>query len=339
MKAASKRPNALYVLDGPSRELIYGPEQKRRIAELANIYAPPQDRDSIRDNIALLADAEAIFSGWGAPVLDAPFLEAAPNLRVVFYGAGSVRHITSDAFWERGIAITSAYAANAVPVAEYTISTILLSLKHFWSYAAQARCGAGWGDHTRPVPGGFGSTVGIVSCGAVARKTLELLLPFDLERIIYCPFLTDKEAAVLKVERVTLEEVFKRADVVSLHTPLLPQTRGLIEGRHFEMMKPSATFINTSRGPIVRESEMCAVLERRPDLTAILDVWDCDPKPPELNSPLLKLPNVILTPHIAGSMGREIRRLGACMVEELQRYLAGEPLKWVLTKEAAEKMA
>jgi phosphoglycerate dehydrogenase-like enzyme len=339
MKSEAKRPNGLFILDRASVDLIYGEEQQRQIEELCNIYAPPQDRDSIKMNRELLANVDVIFSGWGAPRMDETFLNAAPNLRIVFYGAGSVRPITSEAFWNREIAITSAYAANAVPVAEYTISTILLSLKQFWRYSALAKEGKGWGDHTRPALGSYDSTVGIISCGAIARKTLELLRPFDLKKIIYCPFLSAEEAAMLNVERVTLEELFKRADVISLHTPLLTETRGMITGRHFESMKQDATFINTSRGPIVREKEMCGVLERRPDLTAILDVWESDPEPLKADSPLLLLRNVVLTPHIAGSMGREIHRLGRCMVDELKRYLAGEPLIWQLTKEAATKMA
>jgi phosphoglycerate dehydrogenase-like enzyme len=339
VKDQSKRLNGLYILDRASIDLIYGPDHQREIAELVNIYAPAQDSESIKSNTALLANAEAIFSGWGAPVMDEAFLKNAPNLRVVFYGAGSIKYFTSEAFWRRKIAVSSAYVANAVPVAEYAMSVILLSLKHFWRCSALTRNWEGWGDHTRPAFGSFGSTVGIISLGAVARKTLELLGPFDLKRIVYCPYLTEAKAAALNVERVTLDEVFERADVISIHTPLLPETRGLITGRHFAAMKKGATFINTSRGAVVREEEMCAVLGQRPDLTAVLDVWDGDPTPPRRDSPLLRMPNVVLTPHIAGSMGREIHRLGSCMVEELRRYLAGEPLKWQITREAVTTMA
>ena len=111
----------------------------------------------------------------------------------------------------------------------------------------------------------------------------------------------------------------------------------MITGRHLAMMKEGATFINTARGAVVREKEMIEVLTQRPDLTAVLDVTD--PEPPELDSPLTKLPNVILTPHIAGSAGPECQRLGYYMLQEFQRYLAGEPLKFGITKEAAAKLA
>ena len=125
--------------------------------------------------------------------------------------------------------------------------------------------------------------------------------------------------------------------MISLHTPELPETLGMISGELIAAMKPGATFINTARGAVVREKELIAVLSRRPDLTAVLDVTD--PEPPAPDSPLLTLPNVVLTPHIAGSMGREIQRLGRYMVEELQRYLAGEPLRWHITRELAAKLA
>ena len=328
---------AIYILDPASLDVIYGPEERQEIERRVHLYAPPQSSESIRENLSLLEDAELIFSGWGAPAMDEAFLAAAPKLRVLFYGAGSVRPFITEAFWRREIALTSAYAANAVPVAEYVLGAILLSLKNFWQLAAGTRSGLGWGDHTRRVPGGFRSTVGLVSCGMIARKTLEMLRMFDLRRLVYCPFLTREEAQELGVERCSIEEIFQRADVVSLHTPDLPETRGLITGRHLASMKSGATFINTARGAVVRELEMIDTLRNRPDLTAILDV--CHPEPPALDSPLLSLPNVVLTPHIAGSLGPECRRLGSYMVDELHRYLAGVPLRWQIDEKLAAKLA
>ena len=327
---------ALYILDKSSRPLTYGPEEERDIAKLVEICSLPQTRDSIKNNPGLLTDVEVILSGWYAPVMDETFLAAAPKLRAVFYGAGSTRYFTTNAFWERDIALTSAAAANAIPVAEYTQSVMVLSLKHFWRFAAHAKSGGAW-DPLRPIPGCYRRTVGLISLGMVARKTLELLRPFDLHRLVCCPFLTEEEAGRLNVERCKLSEVFRRADVVSLHTPDLPQTHGMITGEHFASMKPGATFINTARGAIVREPEMIDALRARPDLTAVLDVTQTEPPAPD--SPLLTLPNVVLTPHIAGSMGSEINRLGRYMVEELQRFLAGEPLEGRITREAAATLA
>jgi phosphoglycerate dehydrogenase-like enzyme len=331
------RPRALFLLEGDSLDVIYGPSERDDLARMADFNGDPQTPESIRRDPSVLAETEVIFSGWGAPRMDEDFLAAVPNLRAVFYGAGSVRYFVTEAFWQRGIRLSSAYAANAEPVAEYTLATILLSLKKFWSFAAQTRLGLGWADHKRWVPGGFDSTVGLISCGMVARRTLELLRPFDLKCVVYCPFLTESKASDLGVELSSLPEVFRRADVVSLHTPELPETRGLITGRLISLMKPHATLINTARGAVVREAEMIEVLRQRPDLTAVLDV--CDPEPPANDSPLLTLPNVVLTPHIAGSLGPECRRLGRYMVAEFRRYLDGKPLKWEITRQTAAGLA
>ncbi len=111
----------------------------------------------------------------------------------------------------------------------------------------------------------------------------------------------------------------------------------LILGSHLASMKRNATLINTSRGAVVREAEMVEVLEERPDLWAVLDVTH--PEPPESGSRLYDLPNVVLTPHIAGSQGNECRRMGRLVVDELRRYVAGEPLQHEITRERAALMA
>jgi phosphoglycerate dehydrogenase-like enzyme len=239
-------------------------------------------------------------------------------------------------FWERGIVVTSAYAMNAVPVSEYTLSQIFFCLKHGWQTVLAIKRDGSY-PAKGPVPGGYQSIVGIVSLGVVGRLVCERLRPFDVKVIAYDPFVGADEAATLGVELCSLDDVFRRADVVSLHTPWLPETEGLITGAHFAVMKPGASFINTARGAIVREQEMIDVLSTRPDLFAVLDVTY--PEPPVPGSPLYTLPNVVLTPHIAGSMSNECRRMGRLMVDELHRWLADEPLRWSISRERAAIMA
>src|SRR5690606_30265508 len=128
-----------------------------------------------------------IFSGWGAPKLDAAFLDAAPNLKAVFYGAGSIRYFTTEEFWSRRIAITSAYAMNAVPVAEYTLATILLSLKNFWKQAFETKR-LGHFPNRACCAGCFGSKVGLISLGMIGRLVRERLRSFACEVLGYDPF-------------------------------------------------------------------------------------------------------------------------------------------------------
>jgi phosphoglycerate dehydrogenase-like enzyme len=186
-------------------------------------------------------------------------------------------------------------------------------------------------SHVAYGPGAYGSVIGIVSLGRIGSLLCEKLRILDVKVIAYDPFLSPERARRLGVEMVSLEELFSRSDVVTLHTPWLPETDGLIRGRHFASMKRNATFINTARGGIVREKEMIDVLIERPDLFALLDC--VVEEPPPSHSMLYRLPNIILTPHIAGSQHDECRRLGRFMVEETERFLSGEDLRWQVTRE------
>jgi phosphoglycerate dehydrogenase-like enzyme len=320
----------LIILDSQAFERIYGQEHLEAISSRIRLLGKPMSGSEARQRPDLLAQADVIFSGWGAPKMDVSFLAAAPRLKAVFYGAGSIRYFTSEEFWARGIAVSSAYAMNAVPVAEYTLATILLSLKNHWYHTAEAKRTGRLSDRV-PCAGGYGSKIGIVSLGMIGRLVRERLRPFDVEVLAYDPFVSSDEADRLGIELVSLEQLFACCDVVSLHTPWLKETEGMIEGRHFTLMKPRSTFINTARGAIVREEEMLDVLENRPDLTALLDItW---PDPPAPGSRVFTLPNVFLTPHIAGSRDRECRRMGRLMIDEFDRWNRGEKLQWAITEE------
>lgn len=326
------RLNGLYVLDADSLDLIYGPQQRQAIERYVRPVAAPQTRNSLADHPELLADVDVLISGWGAPVIDESFLDAAPLLQAVFYGAGAIGPWATDAVWERNITVTTASSANAVPVAEFTLAMILLGLKRAWPLSKQVHSDLGIGIKEY-VPGNYRRTVGLVAFGTIARALRLLLEPFDLDVITYDPFLSASEALECGVRRVSLDELFKLSDVVSLHAPLLPETQRMIRGKHFAEMKPSGVFINTARGDIVHQAELVEVARRRPDLHFVLDVVSPEPLPPD--SPLITLPNVWMTPHLAGSVGQECRRMGQCMAEEVERYALGKPLRWAVSQDAS----
>ncbi len=328
--------SALIILDSNSLEVIYGETLCCELAGKVRLLEKPLTAEQARSRPELLSEVEVIFSGWGAPILDAAFLAAAPKLKAFFYGAGSIRAFTTEDFWARGITISSAYAMNAVPVAEFTLATILLSLKNFWKHSLAAKREARFAPRTH-CAGAYGSKAGIISLGMIGRMVRERLRPFDLKVLAYDPFVTPEQAKTLDIESVSLEEIFRQCDVVSLHAPWLKETEGMIKGTHFEMMKPDATFINTARGAVVNELEMIDVLRRRPDLQVVLDVTH--PEPPAADSPLWVLPNVVLTPHIAGSMDGECRRMGQLMIDEYGRWSRGEKLLWAINKAQAALMA
>lgn len=330
--------NGLIIMRERSRDLVYAADTRREIGSLVNIISEPLTADDVKADTSILKEVDVIFSGWGGLHLTEAFLDAAPNLEIVFHAAGSIKPIVSDAFWERDITITTANFANSIPVAEFTLSQILFALKDGWRLVHEIQKNKAYPPKEfQQVAGGFGSTVGLISLSTIGREVNKYLQSFNLNVVAYDPFVTEEEAVALNVELCSLSEVFKKSDVVSLHTPLLPETTGMIKGEHFEHMKDYASFINTARGAIVNEAEMIAVLKRRQDMTAILDVTY--PEPPVPGSPLYEMPNVVLLPHIAGSLGPECGRMGAFMLSELKRYLNGEQLKWQITKKQFDSMA
>ncbi len=318
------------------RQYIFPPEILERIEATAGCECPVFEPKEWRKATELLKEAEFIVGTWGAPLMDEAFLAGAPKLKGYFYAAGSLRKIVTDAVWDRGIVVSNARLANAIPVSEYTLATVLLSLKRFWHFSRDR-----WrNNHEKlqiPVPGVYQSRVGLVSLGAIGRAVAKLLRQFEIQIFAYDPFIDKAEARALGVELLSLEELFQTCDVVSLHLPWIPETERMITGRLVGMMKEGATLINTSRGAVIVEDELAKVLAVRHDLSAVLDVmW---PEPPAHDSPLLALSNVVTTPHVAGSIQRECVRMGSWMADELKRFYCGEPLLYSLTREMMPLMA
>lgn len=301
---------------------VYGPEERGAIEEHVEIVER-LDALRYRASSRTWPGVEVLFASWGMVPVDGEFLRRFPDLKAVFYGAGSIRHFATEEMWRRGVRVTSAAAANAVPVAEYALSQILFAAKQGWRQAREFHALKEFPAGRRP-PGGYRSTVGLLALGMVGRKVAELLRPFDFDVIAYDPHVPPGTAEACGAALVALDDVFARSDIVSCHLPSLPETARMLRRRHFAAMRRNAAFINTGRGEVVDEAGLIGVLAERPDLAAILDVTA--PEPPVPDSPLFSLPNVVLTPHIAGSLGRECRRMGALMAEELVRYLANEPM-------------
>jgi phosphoglycerate dehydrogenase-like enzyme len=315
--------NAVLIGSAPRLEAAYPLNLRSRLSRLVALAPEEIPPDSWRDHREALARAEFVFSTWGMPTLNEEFLAAAPSLKAVFYAAGTVKTFATPAAAERGIIVTAAAEANGLPVAEYCLAVILLSLKNFWAYTAQSPAEKYQVAEERP-RGVYGATIGLISLGAVGRRLACLLANHDVSVVVYDPHLSAEDAAGHRAELCSMEELFRISDVVSLHAPWIAETEGIIRAEHICAMKHGATFINTSRGAVVDEVGLCDALRHRPDITAILDVTY--PEPPAPDSPLRTLPNVILTPHIAGSLGSEVERLGWRMLDEAERLLNGCPL-------------
>lgn len=268
---------------------------------------------------AELAEAEVLIAGWGAPPVPSA---SVPQLRGVFYAGGVARTCLRDpeVLAARGVVAANARAANAVPVAEYTLAMILLANKGARPAMQEYRV-LREKPAPRPGVGNYRRVVGIVGASQVGRLVIELLRPFDLDVIVYDPMLTEAGAEDLGVQTGTLEEVAAVSQVLSLHQPLTAATTGQIDARILALLPDGATVINTARGAVLDEAALLAEL-RRGRLDAVLDVTD--PEPPPADSELWRLPNVVLTPHIAGSMGNELHRLGLQIILEVERFVRGE---------------
>lgn len=333
-----RKPQLLLAMD-PGRT-----ERVLSAAALARLGAACELLDTRRHTgwdsaAALLPRAEVLVTGWGCPPLDAEVLDRAPQLRLIAHTAGSVKRLLADpGFFARGIAVTTAADANALPVAEYTLAAILMANKQLFRLRELYRQGRSRAltDPLAAGPiGNLGRQVGLVGASRIGRLVVERLRGFDLEVLIHDPYLAPGDPLLASARQVSLDTVL-RADTVSLHAPLLPATRGMIGARELARMRDGATLINTARGAIVDQAALIAELASG-RLNAVLDVTF--PEVPEPASPLYDLPNVFLTPHAAGALGTEQARLGDLVAAEVARFCAGQPLRHALTAEAYARTA
>ncbi|PSL08100.1 phosphoglycerate dehydrogenase-like enzyme [Haloactinopolyspora alba] len=307
----------------------------RQVCDLADSVL---DDFSVPDARETLRDVQLLITGWGCPPLDVAVLAGAPRLRAVVHTAGSVRAHVTAACWDRGIEVSSAAAANAAPVAEYTVAMILMSGKRMLDRAREYRAGRvrdDWLAVPRHV-GNFRRTVGILSASMIGRRVIELLRPYDLRVLVHDPYVNAAEMARLGAEVVSLTDLFARSDVVSVHTPLLPETRGLVGRELIASMRPDAVLINSARGAVLDQDALSeATAAGR--IRAILDVTEPEVLPP--GHPLWDDDNVLITPHLAGSQGNEWGRLAEMAIAEVTRWSSGEGFAHPVRREQMRTIA
>lgn len=331
MVAADDRPGLAFAFTPLAVADLFVPADLTRLARQCTIIdATPLTRLDDERARRVLAKTQILVAGWGCPRLEEAVLAAAPKLRLVAYAGGSVKTLVSPGLFTRGIRLVGAADANALPVAEFTVAAILFANKRVLDFAAlykRERSGLNLYLSVDHGVGNYGRRIGIVGASRIGRRVLELLRPFDLKLLLADPFMSAAAARQLGAELVPLAELLQVSDVVSVHAPSLPATRHLIDAAGLASLRDGAVLINTSRGALIDQQALVAELETG-RISAMLDVTEPDILPAE--SPLYELPNVLLTPHIAGAMGDEHYRLGALVTDEVERFRRGEPLRYEL---------
>ncbi len=257
--------------------------RKELMGENVEIFSKAEVLESSQN----FADTEYIFSTWGMPYFSEEEIKTCfPELKCVFYAAGTVQFFARP-FLNCGVKVFSAWAANAVPVAEYTVAQIILANKGFYrsclmtdkeGYSGAKKIFSGY-------IGNYGAKIGIIGAGMIGKLVIKMLKAYNIEVLVFDPFLSDRKAKELGVEKCSLEKIFSECNVVSNHLANNEQTKGMLNGELFSKMLPNATFLNTGRGAQVVECELCEVLKSRPDIVAVLDVTE--PEPPRRQSSIL----------------------------------------------------
>ncbi len=318
-------PTAAFLVTKAMLDHCFAPRDLERIGRRTACRLPAGDALTPETQKDAARGAEIIITGWGTLPITPAMLDAAPGLRLMCHSAGSIKHLVNEEFLARGVRVCSAARALATGVAEFAFGLMLVSMKATWQLNDTTRTGI-WkrDDAMEWIREPYGATVGIVGASYVGREMIRLCQNLELEAILlYDPYVSDDEAERLGVVKVELDELMRRSDVVSLHTPATEECRHLINAKRLALMKDRAIFINTARGLCVDEQALIAELESG-RIMACLDVTD--PEPPEPGSPLYTLPNCILTPHVAGAVKQNTHRQGALVADQIEAYLDGRDL-------------
>jgi len=336
----STKPKVLLAMDRRLAEQIFKKEDFEFFTSFSNVTkidSLPEKVDAtfIKNNIQ---DKDICISCWGTPPFTKEVLDNADRLRLIAHSAGSVKPIVTDYVWEKGIRITSSAPAIATAVAEITLGLMITSLKRVFQLNELTHRGF-WKveEEISKAKSLYDITIGIVGASHVGRNVIRLLKNFKVDILLYDPYVSEEQAKELGVKLATLEELLANSDVVSLHAPSIPETYHMINRDNIKLLKSGSILINTARGSLIDESALIERLEKG-DIFACIDVTD--PEPPDKDTPLRNLPNVILTPHIAGGNAINDRwRQGRYIIDQIYKFVTENRLDYEVTKEMLSRIA
>lgn len=319
---------------------VFTPEMIDLVNRHVELYPQAIGTQNAPEHLEALREAEVAFSTWGMPSWTEEQIAAwVPKLKIIYYAAGSVQGFARP-FLARGVRVVSAWGANAVPVAEWTVAQIILANKGYFQISANAKNDySASRELSKQFPGNMRVRVGLLGAGMIGKLVIQMIraLKLDIELWVFDPFLPEQKATELGVRKAELAELFENCHCVSNHLANKEEIRGILNYNLFNRMPPNAVFINTGRGAQVDEAGLCRALTEMPNRFAVLDVTDPEPFRP--GNPLFALPNVLLTPHAAGSLGNECLRFVEYMVDELKLWQSGQPMRYEVSEAMLENMA
>ena len=334
----------LYVCNAGQTRRVFRPGKYEEMCELFDVTENNGNTNWDSEEVAERAEGmDAIVTGWGAPSMVPAVFEAAQDLQIIAHSAGSVHRLIPDEIAEefivpRGITVFSANGAIATNVAESAIGMMLMTMRHWVQFNSYIHETPHWRSQLYDYDGQFllGSTVGVVSASKVGREVIRLLEPWRVEILVYDPYFSEEEAAEMGVEKVELNDIFARADHVTVHAPKLPATDKMIGDEQLSLLRDGATLVNTSRGTVIDQAALFEHAKKR-RIHVCLDVTD--PEPMEATNPLRQLDNVIITPHVSGSGHYGYKLIGEQTVQALVDFFEGREVEGAVPFDRYETIA
>lgn len=323
------------IMDPGTRDMVINQKTIDRLSKIGEVVIN-QGGNNVGSVKPLLQDATVCVTSWGSTPLDEELLAVCPDLKILIHAAGSVKPVVSDALWAKGVRVASSAPMLSMGVSETALGFTISASKNFYNLNANLHNGL-WAEGKEDIRELYELTIGVISGGWAGRHYIELLQPFNVDILLYDPFVSEETAASWGCRKASFEEILEKSDIISIHAPSIPETYHMFNAETLAKMKKDAILINTARGSLIDEEALYNHMKAGNLKYACLDVFD--PEPPTADHPLRTLPNCIMTPHLAGLAANGLKKIGQHVCEELERFLAGEKLLAEVTQEMLAKMA
>ena len=323
------------IMDPGTRKMVFNEKCLKRLAESGEVVINEGATD-FASLEPMIKGSDVIVTSWGNEHIDNNYLSVCPNLKLLVHAAGSVKPVVSDGLWKKGVRVTSCAGVLSMGVSETALGFTIAASKNFFALNDNIHHG-GWAEGKENIRELYDLTVGVVGGGWAGRHYIELLQAFDVDILLYDPFITEENAASIGVKKASFEELLKQSDIISIHAPQIPETYHMFNKDTLALMKKDAVLINTARGTIIDETALYEHMKAGNLKYACLDVTD--PEPPAVDNPLRTLKNCIMTPHLAGLANNGLKKIGQHVCEEVESFIKDDSLATEVTEEMLARMA